>query len=103
MGALSLTPYMLGEPTTQPHQLMFLSVTRNRQAKEDVEPNATSLIIKALKEPLREPWCIGALGRSPKYMCVGIHMYMSYVCIYIYIYIDIDINIYIYIYLYVCI
>eukprot|EP00438_Fugacium_kawagutii_P022308 Skav233988 [mRNA] locus=scaffold1008:921566:924438:+ [translate_table: standard] len=29
---------------------------RNRAAKVDVEPNATSLIIKALKEPLREPW-----------------------------------------------
>lgn len=30
--------------------------TRNRQAKVDVEPNATSLIIKALKEPLRDTW-----------------------------------------------
>lgn len=27
---------------------------QNRQAKVDVEPNATSLIIKALKEPLRD-------------------------------------------------
>ena len=32
-----------------------LNSARNRQAKVDVEPNATSLIIKALKEPLREP------------------------------------------------
>merc|ERR1712161_49481 len=27
---------------------------QNRQAKVDVEPNATSLVIKALKEPLRD-------------------------------------------------
>ena len=48
---------VLFKPFKTPH-MVFPSFSknhpRNRAAKVDVEPNATSLIIKALKEPLRD-------------------------------------------------
>ena len=77
---------------------------RNRQAKVDVEPNATSLIIKALKEPLREPWPMDPwIRRGGVALCFvkemggptknnNCHMYIYNIYIYIFV-----------LYIYVCV
>ncbi|CAK9034320.1 unnamed protein product [Durusdinium trenchii] len=60
VGPLGMSPKKVGDDIVKgTSQWKGIRVTvkltiQNRQAKVDVEPNATSLIIKALKEPLRD-------------------------------------------------
>eukprot|EP00435_Cladocopium_sp_Y103_P043755 s21_g12.t1 len=57
VGPLGMSPKKVGDDIVK-------GTSQNRQAKVDVEPNATSLIIKALKEPLREPRLIQATNSA---------------------------------------
>mmetsp|Transcript_78011 Transcript_78011/g.200874 ORF Transcript_78011/g.200874 Transcript_78011/m.200874 type:complete len:166 (+) Transcript_78011:65-562(+) len=60
VGPLGMSPKKIGDDIVKgTSQWKGIRVTvrltiQNRQAKVDVEPNATSLLIKALKEPLRD-------------------------------------------------
>merc|ERR1712086_101361 len=60
VGPLGMSPKKMGDDIVKgTSQWKGIRVTvrlsiQNRQAKVDVQPNATSLVIKALKEPLRD-------------------------------------------------